>query len=227
MIGAVLFDLDDTLYPQADFLRGAWGAVAEAATAFGVGRSGLLRALRSVCAEGSDRGGIIDRALAMVDAGHVPVEPLVDAFRAHRPHRLTPFSGAAEAVARVRTVVPVGLISDGDPGGQRAKLDALGLFGAFDAIVWSDELGRSNRKPSVRPFLHAANQLDVAPDDVVVIGDRPDKDVLGAHRAGMRAVRVRTGEYRDAPDVEPAWREAADVVEAVHLVCSAQEASVG
>jgi putative hydrolase of the HAD superfamily len=227
VIGAVLFDLDDTLYPQADFLRGAWGAVAEAATAHGVGRSGLLRALRSVGAEGSDRGGIIDRALVMVGAGHVPVAPLVDAFKAHRPHRLTAYPGAAEAVARVRALVPVGLVSDGDPGGQRGKLTALGLTGAFDAVGWSDELGRICRKPSVRPFLHAANQLDVRPDDVVVIGDRPDKDVLGAHRAGMRAVRVRTGEYRDAPDIEAPWREAADVVEAVDLVCSAEEANVG
>ena len=227
MIGAVIFDLDDTLYPQEQFLRGAWDAVADAAAAFGVDRTGLLRALRSVCAEGSDRGRIIDRALLRVGADDVPVGALVDVFRSYRPARLTPFSGAADAVAIVRAAVPVALVSDGDPGGQRAKLAAVGLADAFDAVVWSDEHGREHRKPSPRPFLRAAELLGVAPADVVVIGDRPDKDVLGAHRAGMRAVRVRTGEYRHAPDVEPAWRDVADVVEAVRLLRSAQEARVG
>lgn len=227
MIAAVLFDLDDTLYPQAAFLRGAWGVVAQAATAFGVHRDTLLRALHEVAAEGSDRGRIIDRALERIGAEDVPVAPLVHAFLAHRPRRLTPYPGAAEAVAKVRAHVPVALVSDGDPAGQRAKIAALGLTDAFDAVVLSDELGRVWRKPEPRPFLHAAGCLGVRAADMVVIGDRPDKDVLGAHRAGMRAVRVRTGEYADADDVVVPWREAAHVVEAVDLVLSAEDARVG
>jgi FMN phosphatase YigB (HAD superfamily) len=35
------------------------------------------------------------------------------------------------------------------------------------------------------------------------VGDRPAKDVLGAWRTGMAAVRVRTGEYAAEPDPEP------------------------
>ena len=227
MIAAVLVDLDDTLYPQETFLRGAWGVVAEAATAFGVDRSPFLRALRDVAAEGSDRGRIIDRALAAVGAVDVPVAPLVHAFRSHQPRRLAPYPGAVEALQTARARFPVALVSDGDPAGQRAKLAAVGLGDAFDAIVWSDELGRVWRKPEPRPFLHAANLLGVRAADVVMIGDRPDKDVLGAHRAGMRAVRVRTGEYAHAEDLVLPWREAADVAEAVGLVLSAEEAWVG
>lgn len=218
MIEAFIVDLDDTIYPQARYLRGAFGAVAEAATSFGVHRGALLGALHEIAAEGSDRGGIIDRALASVGAGGVPVPPLVHAFRAYRPHRLAPYPGAREALEELRAHRPVALVTDGDPGGQRAKVRALGLEGAFDAVIYSDELGRVWRKPEARPFLLAASALGVVPAGVVVIGDRPDKDVAGARRAGMRAVRVRTGEYRDAPDVPPAWRDVADLAAAARLV---------
>jgi putative hydrolase of the HAD superfamily len=228
VIAAVIFDLDDTLFPQADFLRGAWGSVAEAGARLGLNRNQFLLALRTICAEGSDRGRIIDRALAALGAEDVPVEPLVAAFRAHRPPRLTPYPGAADAVVDMRARLPVALVSDGDPPGQRAKLDALGLADAFDVVVLSDELGRLWRKPEPRPFLHAARLLGVRPADVVVIGDRPDKDVAGAHRAGMRAIRVRTGEYASAPPGEAPWRDAADVTEAVALVVrSGEQARVG
>jgi putative hydrolase of the HAD superfamily len=228
VIGAVIVDLDDTVYPQADYLRGAWGAVAEAGAGLGLPRSRLLFALRSICAEGSDRGGIIDRALAEIGAADAPVAPLVAAFRAHRPHRLRPYPGARRALASLRSRFPLACVTDGHPEGQRAKLVALGLADAFDAVVVSDELGRLWRKPEPRPFLHAANALGVRPPDVVVIGDRPDKDVVGAHRAGMRAVRVRTGEYSGAPDGERPWAAAADLVEAARIVLGASaEARVG
>jgi len=62
MIDAVLFDLDDTLYPQAAWLEGAWNAVAAAAPA-GVDRAELRLALLRIASEGTDRGRIINRAL--------------------------------------------------------------------------------------------------------------------------------------------------------------------
>jgi putative hydrolase of the HAD superfamily len=53
---------------------------------------------------------------------------------------------------------------------------------------------------------------------VVHVGDRPDKDVQGAVAVGMRAIRVRTGEYRAMPDDPVPWRSAGDVTEAVAIV---------
>ena len=58
------------------------------------------------------------------------------------------------------------------------------------------------------------------PADVVHVGDRPAKDVAGAHAVGMRCLRVRTGEYADSPD--PAglvpWKSAGSFLEAVELL---------
>ena len=38
-----------------------------------------------------------------------------------------------------------------------------------------------------------------------MIGDRPEKDVAGALAAGIRAIRVTTGEYSDRPDHPATW----------------------
>lgn len=221
-IAAVTIDLDDTLFDQRLWLDGAWQAVGAAGAVFGLDPEALTSRLRVIAAAGSDRGRIIDRAL--LDLG-VPqwelpavVPGLVAAFRSHAPASLPCYPGVGEALEAVRRWVPVGLITDGDPHVQRAKLRALGLRDAFDVIVFSDELGRRHRKPSPEPFLRALRELGVEPAHAVHIGDRPAKDVAGARGVGMRAIRVRTGEYRDHPDDPQAapWRVFDRATEALH-----------
>jgi putative hydrolase of the HAD superfamily len=219
LIDAVLFDLDDTLYAQADWLAGAWKAVAmTAASLAGIDASSLEQALVRVASEGSGRGHIIDRALDMVDARYCPITPLLTAFRAHAPERLAPYPGAVDALRRVTAHIPIGLVSDGDVEVQKAKLRSLRLEGLFVCQIWSDELGREYRKPHPAPFQRALATLHVRPERAIFIGDRPDKDVEGARRAGMPCIRVRSGEYADQPDHPHTWLTVGTVVQAVAAV---------
>jgi putative hydrolase of the HAD superfamily len=215
---AVLFDLDDTLYPQRSWLSGAWRAVATRAVEFDVDPVALLRALLAVSAQGSDRGRIIDRALDLVGAKDVPVAPLVEAFRLHAPERLDTYPGTHRALTLLARRTPLALVADGDPMIQRNKLQALGLGGRFSAIVLSDELGREHRKPDPLPFQVALEMLGVDPADAVFIGDQPDKDTAGALAAGVRPIRVHTGEYSGSPDVPTPWGSVRDVVAAIGLL---------
>jgi HAD superfamily hydrolase (TIGR01509 family) len=218
VIAAVLFDLDDTLYEQGDWLAPAWSAVAAAAAPYGIDRGTLEAALLAVAAGGSDRGQIIDRALARVGADGVPLAPLLAAFRASVPAQIAPYPGVREALERLRREVPIGLVTDGDVAIQRAKLRALELDDAFDVVVLSDALGRARRKPHPAPFNAALTALGEPARDVVHVGDRPEKDVRGAAAAGIRAIRVRTGEYAARPDHPLPWRTARDMPAAVALV---------
>jgi putative hydrolase of the HAD superfamily len=214
MLRAVLFDLDDTLYEQATWLSGAWDAVAASAAPVVEPRS-LRAALHSVCAGGSDRGAIIDRALARVGHAEVAVAPLLASFRAHAPARLTPYPGVVDALEALHAQVDIGLVTDGDPTIQRNKLRALGLESHFDIVVFSDELGREHRKPSPVPLLAALLGIGVDPRDAVYVGDRPDKDIAAAGAAGVRAIRVRTGEYADMADDPQPWATAPDALTAI------------
>ncbi|MGH9292906.1 MAG: HAD family hydrolase [Acidimicrobiales bacterium] len=219
-IEALVVDLDDTLFPQAAWLDGACDAVAWRAAENGVDPAALRRALSVTLSGGSDTGRVIDEALALagVGAGVVVVEELVDVFRAYAPARLPTYPGVRDALAMLARRVPIALVSDGAPLCQRSKLVATGVEEYLSVVVLSDELGREHRKPDAAPFLMALRSLGSMPAATVVIGDRPDKDIEGAARAGMRAVRVRTGEHKGRGDHPRTWAVAPDFSGAAGLV---------
>jgi putative hydrolase of the HAD superfamily len=222
---AVTVDLDDTLFPQADWLSGAWAAVAAVAEAFGFNRLSFRESLLSFAAEGSDKGCIIDRALiaAGVDDPAPLLPALVSAFSGWAPSAMMLYPDASDALARLRSAgLGIAIITDGSPQIQRSKLAALGLAGLVDHVVISDEIGgRATRKPSPVPFLRALELCGTTAAGTVHVGDRPAKDVAGAAAAGMRAVRVRTGEYAEIPDSAAdaaPWATADSFAEAVDLL---------
>ncbi len=61
-----------------------------------------------------------------------------------------------------------------------------GLIGFFDTRVYSCNFGF--RKPDKRIFLEAARQVGAEPANTIYVGDRINKDVIGALRAGMKPV---------------------------------------
>lgn len=227
VIAAVTVALDDTLFPQATWLSGAWDEVAAAGAAFGLDASELLEQLRASALTGSRDGHVIDRALIAIGVSDVElpaVTPgLVAAFKAHAPTELECYPGVAAALTRLRSMLPVACITDGDPHIQRAKLRALGLADSFDAVVFSDELGRGYRKPHPAPFERALRLLGVDAAATVHVGDRCRQDVEGAAAVGMRAIWVHSGEPAEPAELPDgtggsAWRTFDDAASALGAV---------
>jgi len=71
----------------------------------------------------------------------------------------------------------------------RRLLDSERILGHFDALVFSDEVLRSKPDPAV--FLRACEALRVAPQELLHVGDRAEKDVVGPHAVGARAILCR------------------------------------
>ncbi|WP_089307516.1 HAD family hydrolase [Geodermatophilus pulveris] len=206
----VVVDLDDTLYPQADYLASAAAAVGVAAGIAGLDGAAVHAALRAELAAGSDAGGTIDRALLAVGVPRAAlpglVPPLVTAFTGHTPPQLAPYPGVADALRALAAAAPLACLTDGTPAIQAAKLAATGLGELLPVVVVTDALGgRAVRKPHPAGLLAVAAGLGLPPGRLLVIGDRPGKDVAVAAAVGARAVRVRQGEYAGAPDDPPAW----------------------
>lgn len=95
----------------------------------------------------------------------------------------------------------VAIVSNSE--GHLAELfDAVGLAGAFEAIVDSAHVGV--RKPDPRIFELALEALDVRAEDAVYAGDVPEVDVEGARAAGIEAVLIDP--YDDYPAFQGAPR---------------------
>jgi putative hydrolase of the HAD superfamily len=222
----VVVDLDDTLYPQAQYLAGAVSAVAEAASARGLDGAAVQTALGAQMAAGSDTGGTIDRALLAAGvpepalATHVPA--LVAAFTQYRPAWLPMYPGVLESLDALLETAPVACLTDGNPTIQAAKLAATGLDRHLPVVVVTDALGgRGVRKPHPAGLLEVAARLDVPADRLLVIGDRPGKDVAVAAAVGARAIRIRQGEYAAAVDEPAAWAVVGTFPDAAALAVSA------
>jgi HAD superfamily hydrolase (TIGR01549 family) len=200
---AVLFDLDDTLWPIApviadaelslyrwlrqhaprvaaghsiDSLRQARLALLEREPAFHLDLGALRRAgLLAAFAQAGEDGAKVELAMAHFFAARNAVALYDDVL---------------PGLERLGQRVLVGSISNGN-----ADLRAIGMSHHFKVSVAAHELGCA--KPDAAIFLAACQQLGVAPADAVYVGDDVLLDVRGAQQAGLRAVWLnRTGSSR-------------------------------
>lgn len=187
----IIFDLDDTLYPERDYVLSGFRAVSRwAERHLGIcGESGFDELSRLFHA--GVRGDTFNRWLSM---HHLPVEPwlphLLEVYRGHHP-TIEPFPDVPLLLADMHRRCRLGLVSDGYLKVQQLKLEALELAPYFDTVVFSDEYGPDAWKPSTRPFEIVLERLQTNPSRAVYVADNPKKDFLGARRAGMYTVRVR------------------------------------
>jgi putative hydrolase of the HAD superfamily len=100
--------------------------------------------------------------------------------------------GAAELLNELRRRgYPLGLVADGRPGTYTNVLGHYKLDKLFDAWSVSEEVGVL--KPDRRMFVHALDQLGVAPERygrTLMVGNRLDRDVRGANGLGMISVWI-------------------------------------
>jgi putative hydrolase of the HAD superfamily len=82
------------------------------------------------------------------------------------------------------------VLTDGTDATQHAKLRAAGLADLFDVVVTSEQAGAP--KPATIGFAAVLDQLGLDASACVHIGDRAERDVIGAQRAGLRSVWVST-----------------------------------
>jgi putative hydrolase of the HAD superfamily len=194
--GVVVFDLDDTLYPEADYVRSGFQHVAELVERlYGKPFASLLRAAQQ--AEAADALGHALQA-AQLPAGLK--EHLLHAYRYHRP-RLRLFDGAMALIERCRARgCPLYLVTDGRSLTQRLKIEALGLSEVFDQIFISEEIGHA--KPHPLAFSSIVERGGEGP--WVYVADNPSKDFVAPHALGWTTIGVRHSEVRvhDKPSLQ-------------------------
>lgn len=83
--------------------------------------------------------------------------------------------------------------------------------GAFAALLEyaSNKTAKVMGKPSELFFEIALASLQFSPSEVIMVGDDITTDILGAERAGMKSVLVRTGKFQpnqlENPVANPTW----------------------
>ncbi len=203
MIQAVLFDIDDTLYPYAPCNEAGEAGMREALAAMtGVPLSPadfpeqLALAKRHVKACNAGTAACHSRMLyahrlcelyGCFSAGNAL--RLYDAYWEAYLAQMRLFPGALEVLLALRgRGVKLGFCTDLTAHIQMRKLVALGIPAIADAVVTSEEAGAE--KPDPRPFRLLLEKLGVAPEQALMVGDDYRKDILGAQALGIAAVQL-------------------------------------
>lgn len=190
VIRCIVFDLDDTLYTEWDFVSAGFGYVAKELEHLGFGRLEAIQKTLSDIHWKEGREHVFDKAAARLGFPVTLVPDLVRIYRGHPPSvQLAP--DAIVVLDAFRARIMLGCVTDGIADVQRRKVEALGLSHWIEGIIFTDDLGREFWKPHPRSIEMLCGRFGVRPDETVFVGDNPKRDSKAARNAGVRSVRIR------------------------------------
>ena len=208
----IVFDLDDTLYPEKEYVRSGFDAVASA--------------LPEVDSAAS-------RLRAFFEAGKPAIDCLLEeeglpdmkqtalaAYRNCVPNIALSDEACSVLSALREKGLKLGVITDGRPEGQRAKIAALGLEKLVDDVIITDELGGEQfRKPNDIAFRIMQRRWGLPFGRMAYVGDNPSKDFQAPRQLGMASVWLKgDGLYANPSGESSATWEIESLAQVLDLV---------
>jgi putative hydrolase of the HAD superfamily len=185
----IVFDLDDTLYLERDYVRSGFAAVAKWADVE-LGIADFEARTWRLFNEGH-RQGTFQIALTElgIENSRELLPQMIALYRAHRPSiELLPDS--ISCLTGLRQCAVLGLITDGDPQRQRLKCEALGVVNWLDHTIYTGDWGAEFHKPHPRAYEEIQSRVGSG-YHFVYVADNPVKDFTSPFRLGWDTIRVR------------------------------------
>jgi len=205
---AVLFDFDGTLADTATDLARPLNRLRAAR-----GLAELpIETLRPFASSGAR--GLLEAGLGILP-GHSEFKPLREAFLKHYADEICVdtrlFPGMEALLGEIEARgLRWGIVTNKSTNLMRMIVAALGLENRVACVVCGDTT--PHLKPHPASLLHAANELQLAPQDCVYLGD--DQRDIDAARAAMRCVAVQWGYGNDLH----AWQADAVIAQPADLI---------
>ena len=115
----------------------------------------------------------------------------------------------------VKKGLKLGVVSDAPSREAWMRIYYLNLYHFFDVVITYDDT--KERKPSSKPFELALKKLDLIPVETIMVGDWPDRDVVGAKKIGMRTAFARYGDTFGTKNSGADW-DLNDIYDLVNIV---------
>jgi len=198
MIKAVIFDLDNTLL---DFMTMKSSAVN--AGVRGMKEAGLnvdtdetIKQIFDIYNEkGYEYQEVFDDFIKQ-KIGHLDYRILASAIMAYRKSKeanLMLYPNVNRTLFMLSKMgLKLGVVSDAPSREAWLRLCYVNLHHIFDAVVTFNVTGV--HKPSPVPFLKVTELLDIPPEEMIMIGDWPERDVIGAKEVGMMTAFAKYGD---------------------------------
>ncbi|MDO6759410.1 HAD family hydrolase [Tamlana sp. 2_MG-2023] len=182
----LVFDLDDTLYKEIDFLKSAYKEISNLiASVTPVSSSIIYNQMFSFYENDLNA---FEEILKYYKLEKFSALDLVQIYRNHEPS-ISLTKDIQELLTRLKKhTYKIGLITDGRSVQQRSKLKALNLLDYFDDIIISEEFG--SEKPSSLNFEYYVNKYG-ADFKYFYVGDNTKKDFIAPNQLGWTSVCLK------------------------------------
>ena len=111
--------------------------------------------------------------------------------------------------------IKLAVVSDAPSREAWMRIYYLNLYHFFDAVVTFDDSGE--RKPSSVPFEMVLKKLGLEPESSLMIGDWPERDVVGAKKIGMKTAFAVYGDTFGTKNSGADW-DVEDISELVTII---------
>ncbi|MDU6876800.1 HAD family hydrolase [Clostridium tepidum] len=202
MINTIIFDLDDTLYKELDFVYGGFKEVCTyLANKYNKNKNQLYKDTINILEE-HGRGKIFNIICEKYNMKE-DIKELVKIYRQAKP-KISLYEDAKYILTYLKTnnkieekYYNIGIITDGKASVQRNKIKLLGLEKMVDKIIVTDDFGMDFWKPNEFAYKEMLKYFNCTSDQCIYVGDNPYKDFIGARKVGMHTVRIirEVGDY--------------------------------
>lgn len=197
-IKAVIFDLDNTLVDFMKMKDTAIDAAADAMIDAGLPlkKNIAVQKINEVYQEkGIEYQSVFDQFLINV-MGNVNPKVLAAGVIAYRRARESTLVSYPRVTITLLELLKRGLrlavVSDAPRLQAWLRLSGLNIHNYFDVVVTFDDTNK--RKPDAEPFRKSLELLNLEANEVIMVGDWPERDIVGAKLLGMKTVFARYGD---------------------------------
>lgn len=195
MIKAVVFDLDDTLISEKEYIKSGFKQVAnKIAKENNLDEKSIYELMMHTFGEDSNKvfNRVLDKLGIQYEIEYI--KELINYYRNHMPN-IKIYNDAKYILDVLKNKgIKLGMITDGYKITQRNKLEALNISDYFEYIVITDELGREFWKPHQRPYEIIKEKLEIEYKDIVYVGDNVSKDFITAKKLGINTIFINREE---------------------------------
>lgn len=185
-VDGVVFDLDDTLYSEKDYVRSGYRKIAQ-------NYPDIENAEEKLWNSFLKGEKAIDKVFDEARLDEKEKKNALNIYREHMPE-IELYTGVSEMLSRIKNKgKKIGIITDGRPDGQKNKIKALRLD--VDQVIITDELGGIQyRKPNKKAFELMQNRWKIAFNKMVYIGDNATKDFIAPKELGMKVIYFKNAD---------------------------------
>lgn len=193
MYKVIVFDLDDTLYFEKDYVKSGYRIISKYLNQkYGLNEKVIYKEMLFLFYKSPKN--IFNRILDKynISYSNEDIQNMITLYRNHKPKIKLSKDVRKTLVFLLKKDYRLGIITDGFKEAQRKKIQVLQLEKYFEKIIVTDELGENREywKPHEKSYILMKEYFNVEFNEMIYIGDNISKDFIAPIKLGILTIQI-------------------------------------